>query len=195
MRDGGEGGFPFSHTASAYIFKKKKKKEKNRRHVLCRPVQCERTMHERERENGGDSDRDQNEREKERKKGSKEKERSVKKDPTEKPRLTPFLYGASSIASTSKSSAIARVGELSETPRISRPQNFHAACGQEKKRYVRFARVERSSVTRREHDRATATYREPGEAPSPSDRESGSGGTIEIEFAGTIVNAMLRDDR
>jgi hypothetical protein len=41
-----------------------------------------------------------------------------------KTKLTPFLYGASSMASTSKSSAIARVGELSETPRISNTADF-----------------------------------------------------------------------
>lgn len=53
-----------------------------------------------------------------------------------KAKLTPFLYGASSIASTSKSSAIARVGELSETPRISRPDFSRCSTRREKDIYV-----------------------------------------------------------
>lgn len=50
---------------------------------------------------------------------SKEQTETHRKREKKKLSLTPFLYGASSIASTSKSSAIARVGELSEIPRIS----------------------------------------------------------------------------
>lgn len=103
------------------IFKKKiNKKREKRRHVLAiQYLQCEaRAWTRRKRRRSRDQMRERD----------REKKRKVKKwnryKVNRKARLTPFLYGASSIASTSKSSAITRVGELSETPRISRPQSF-----------------------------------------------------------------------